>query len=852
MGRKSFPLATAGALLVLASASVAQADTGFGQVGKFGSFGSGDGQFTSLAGVAVDPASNDVYVVDRGNSRVEKFDSSGVFIDAFGADVGGAGVNICTTACLSGTSGSGDGQFSVPTGISVDSSGNVYVADSGNNRVEKFSSQGVSLSQITASDPSCVQAFLDPTAVALAPASGTLYVADTGNNRVVKVNPATGFCDSVFDSSIAASGTFNGPSGIATDSAGTIYVLDSGNARVEKFDSAGAFLSVLDSGGSPLAVAVDATSKDVYVADGLFSEGHIIEYDSTGAVLATFGFGKVTEPRGLTVNDALAKVFVTNGGGFFSLPEVLIFGQTTLPHTVTGAASSVAAISATVAGTVNPEGTETTYFFQYGLDTTYSTGCSTPPCSSPSTAAGSGELAVEASAGLTELQPNIIYHYRLVGTNDSGGRTFGADKTFTTEGEAPAILGESSSGVGPTAATLEARINPNNQATAYVFEYSTKATGEVLEGTVVKVPGASALSGFSAKGQSGRVEALGLTPSTIYYYRVIAENGTGKREGTVEQFETLPPPPSATTGGASGVTRKGATLTGTVNPKGTGSGSETTWCFQYGADATYASGIAGVPGNAGQGTSPVEVTAALNGLAPNTTYHYRLVAVNNVNTTGSSTACNTSGGYETDGEDRSFTTVALAPAVTTGLVVEATATTATLGGGIVPQGVDTKYHFEWGTTTGYGSNTPMPDGDAGSALNTQYVTAGIAGLAPGTSYHYRLVASSSGGTTYGWDQTLTTFPPVPAASTGSASTSSGGQSAPIVAFPNLSGLTPIPPPGAKPTSTPKALTKAQKLSKAVKACKRRPKKQRAACVKRAKKRYANPASKKQQSGSGKK
>ncbi|HEY5045203.1 MAG TPA: hypothetical protein VII53_05045 [Solirubrobacteraceae bacterium] len=845
MNLKSFLLGTAGALLLLASPSVAQADTGFGQVGKFGSFGSGDGQFRSLAGVAVDPASNDVYVVDSGNSRVEKFDSSGVFIDAFGADVGGTGVNICTTACLSGTSGSGDGQFSAPTGISVDSSGNVYVADSGNNRVEKFSSQGVYLSQITASDPSCVQAFLDPTAVALAPASGTLYVADTGNNRVVKVDPATGLCDGVFDSSIAASGTFNGPSGIATDSAGTIYVLDSGNARVEKFDSAGAFLSVLDSGGSPLAVAVDATSKDVYVADGFFSEGHIIEYDSTGAVLATFGFGKVTEPRELTVNDALTKVFVTNGGGFFSLPEVLIFGQTTLPHTVTGAASSVAAISATVTGTVNPEGTETTYFFQYGLDTTYSTGCSTPPCSSPSTPAGSGESAVEASAGLTELQPNIIYHYRLVGTNDSGGRTFGADKTFTTEGEAPAILGESSSGVGPTAATLEARINPNNQDTTYKFQYSTSPT---LENPTL-VSGASALSGFTLGGQSGRVEVGGLTASTIYYYRVIAENGTGEREGAIEQFETLPPPPSATTGGVSGVTRTGATLVGTVNPEGSGPSSETTWCFQYGTDTTYASGIAGAPGNAGQGTSPVDVTAALNGLAPHTTYHYRLVAVNNVNTTGSSTACNTSGGYETDGEDQSFTTVALVPAVTTGLVVEATATTAILGGGIVPQGVDTKYHFEWGTTTAYGSNTPMPDGDAGSALNTQYVTAGIAGLAPGTSYHYRLVASSSGGTTYGWDQLLTTSAPVPAASTGGA-LPGGGESAPIIPFPNLSGFAPMPP--AKTTITPKTLTNAQKLSKALKSCRKdKSKSKRKACDVKARKRYG-PVKKAKDKRKGKK
>jgi DNA-binding beta-propeller fold protein YncE len=841
MGRKSF-LGAAAALLLLASASVAQADTGFGQVGQFGSFGSGDGQFTGPAGVAVDQASNDVYVVDGGGSRVEKFEASGVFVAAFGADVGGPGVNVCTTACGPGTQGSGDGQFSGPVGIAVDSSGNVYVVDSGNNRVEKFSSSGVYLSQITATDPSCTKAFETPTAVAVAPASGALYVTDTKNNRVVKVDPATGLCDGVFDSSIAASGTFSSPSGVATDSAGTIYVLDSGNARVEKFDSAGAFLSVLDSGGSPNAVAVDATSKNVYVADGTPATGQIIEYDSTGTVLETFGFGNVNFPKELTVDDALSKVFVIHG---FVASEVLIFGQTTLPHTVTGAASGVTATSATVAGTVNPEGTETSYTFQYGLDTTYSTGCSTPPCSSPSTPAGSGGSAVPASAGLTELQPNITYHYRLVGTN-AAGTTFGADETFKTEGEAPTILGESSSGVGPTAATLQAQINPNNQGTTYTFEYST-SEAEVLAAKGTKLLGAAALGGFNLAGEPASVEASSLTPITVYYYRVLATNATGTTtDPTIEQFVTLPPPPSATTGAASGITRKAVALAGTVNPEGTGPGSETTWCFEYGADTTYSSGIAGAPGNAGPSTSPVEVTAALNGLAPNTTYHYRLVAVNSLSTTGQSTACNTRGGYETDGEDQSFTTVALAPAVTTGLVVEATATTAILGGGIVPQGVDTKYHFEWGTTTAYGSNTPMPDGDAGSALNTRYVTAGIAGLASGTSYHYRLVAISSGGTTYGWDQTLTTFPPVPAASTGPASTSSGGQSAPIIPFPNLSGLTPIPPIGTIGNPTP-ALTRAQRLSKALKACRKQPRKKRAACVKRTRRQYATSAPAKKRS-----
>jgi DNA-binding beta-propeller fold protein YncE len=842
VGLKRF-LVAAGALLVLASASVAQADTGFGQVGQFGSFGSGDGQFSAPAGVAVDQASNHVYVVDRGNSRVETFDSSGAFINTFGADVGGAGVDICTTACGPGTQGSGNGQFSSPTGITVDSSGNVYVVDSANNRVEKFSSSGAFLSQITATDPTCAQAFSNPQAVALAPVSGALYVADTANSRVAKIDPATGVCDGVFDGSIAASGTFSSPTGVATDSAGTIYVLDSGNARVEKFDSTGALLSALDSGGSPLALAVDATSNDAYVADESGTSGsHIIDYDSTGAVLGTFGFGLCCA-RGLAVNHALTKVYVTNE---FALPaSVLIFGQVTLPHTVTGAPSGVTATSATVAGTVNPDGTETSYSFQYGLDTTYSTGCSNPPCRSPSNSAGSGTSAVEATADLTELQPSAIYHYRLVGTNPSGS-TFGADETFTTEGEAPAIVGESSSGLTPTAATLEARINPNNQETTYRFQYGTSPTLE----NPTEFAGATALSGFSAEGDLATIEAGGLTPNTAYYYRVIAENGTGKREGTIEQFDTLPPPPSAATGGASGVTRTAATLAGTVNPGSNGPHSDTTWCFEYGMDTTYASGIAGVPGNAGEGTTPVEVTAALNGLTPNATYHYRLVAVNSLNTTGASTACETSGGYETDGQDHSFTTVAFAPAVSTDEVAYVSANTATLAGSILPQGVDTQYHFEYGTTTNYGASAPVPDGDAGTGIASEVVTESITGLTPNATYHYRLVATSSGGTVYGWDQAFATSD-IPIVQSAPLLTLALAPPSPqTTTFPDLFGLKPISPTGAVRDETP-ALTRAQRLSKALKACSKKPKRKHAACVKRARRRYATPTARKHRPGSEK-
>ncbi len=95
----------------------------YGPTGKWGSYGTGDGQFWAPFDAAVD-ADGHVYVTDTGNHRVQKFTSDGTFIMTWGSF------------------GAGDGQFSTPRGIAVDSSGNVYVADEGNNRIQIFTSTG--------------------------------------------------------------------------------------------------------------------------------------------------------------------------------------------------------------------------------------------------------------------------------------------------------------------------------------------------------------------------------------------------------------------------------------------------------------------------------------------------------------------------------------------------------------------------------------------------------------------------------------------------------------------------------------------------------------------------------------
>src|SRR3954453_10306467 len=94
------------------------------------------------------------------------------------------------------------------------------------------------------------------------------------------------------------------------------------------------------------------------------------------------------------------------------------------------------------------------------------------------------------------------------------------------------------------------------------------------------------------------------------------------------------------------------------------------------------------------------------------------------------------------------------PAVTTGAASNVTKSSADVSGTVNPERLATTYHFEYGTTTAYGTSTPTTDAGAGTA--DVPATATLTGLAPGTTYHYRLVATNAGGTTPGADMTFTT------------------------------------------------------------------------------------------------
>lgn len=247
---------------------------------------------------------------------------SGTFVPTVLPRVNACITNQCTFLLAWGQHGSVNGQFSSPNGVAIDPlSGNVYVADGGNDRIQRFSANGTFLSA-WGSAGSGRGLFSNPVGVSV-DSSGLVYVTDSGNNRIQKFTNNGTFliawgCANANNTACSASsltGHFNTPYGIAAAS-GNVYVVDSGNARIEKFASNGtSFLTMWGSSGTgigqfntPVGIGLDAVGN-VYVADS----GHNRVLKFTGNGTETGGFGCP-----FAYNETCLS---GNGGGQFTAPK---------------------------------------------------------------------------------------------------------------------------------------------------------------------------------------------------------------------------------------------------------------------------------------------------------------------------------------------------------------------------------------------------------------------------------------------------------------------------------------------------------------------------------------------------
>lgn len=321
---------------------------------------------------------------------------------------------------------------------------------------------------------------------------------------------------------------------------------------------------------------------------------------------------------------------------------------------------------------------------------------------------------IQLGAGLSGNQAS---HYSLAAS------TIGVNQVTPT----PVVTTGSASSIASTSATLSGTANAKGVSTTVTFQY-----GETLSygTTVAATP--SPVSGSTDTAVSAALS--GLTPGTSYNFRVVGTNANGTTLGANQTF-TTPGPPSVVTGGASGVTNNAATLAGSV----TANGADATVTFEYGETTAYGTTVSGSPGPV-SGFASTPVSAAISGLTPGTTYHYRLVAGNTNGTT--------------PGSDQTFTTAA-PPLAVTGAASGVSSGTATVSGTVTANFSAATVTIEYGETTAYGSSvTASPSPVAGGTATT--VSALLSGLAPTTTYHYRVVATNSYGTDTGDDATFTT------------------------------------------------------------------------------------------------
>jgi phosphodiesterase/alkaline phosphatase D-like protein len=245
------------------------------------------------------------------------------------------------------------------------------------------------------------------------------------------------------------------------------------------------------------------------------------------------------------------------------------------------------------------------------------------------------------------------------------------------------------------------------------------------------------------------IAITGLTSNTTYHYRVAAVNSFGTTYGADMTFTTGSTAPTATTNTASAVGITSATLNGTVNANN----DSTTVTFEYGADTNYGRTITASQSPV-TGSSDTAVSETVFDLTPKTTYHYRVVAVNSSGTA-----------Y---GADMTFTTTGSVPTAATYAATNVSSTGATLNGTVNAKYDSTTVTFQYGLDTNYGS-TVTTDQSPVTGIGNKAVSAVITGLTSNTTYHFRVKAENSIGTTYGSDMTFFTTSTGPTATTLAAS-----------------------------------------------------------------------------------
>jgi serine/threonine-protein kinase len=288
--------------------------------------------FSAPAGVTVDAAGT-VYVADSGNNQIRAITSAGVVTTYAGSGTAGATEGALTTA-----------QFAAPAGVAVDAAGDLFVADTNNNKIRLISAASAVVSTFAGSGTAgatdatgAAASFNHPTGVAV-DAAGNVYVADSGNNKIRKIS-ATGVVTTLAGSGTAGAAdgtgnqaTFSAPSAVTVDALGNVYVADTNSNKIRMVTASGVVTTFAGSGAAgavdatgiaasfsaPSAISIDIAGN-LYVADRgnnkirFVSATRVVSTwagtGTAGALDATGASATFNQPQGVVADD-LGNVYV--------------------------------------------------------------------------------------------------------------------------------------------------------------------------------------------------------------------------------------------------------------------------------------------------------------------------------------------------------------------------------------------------------------------------------------------------------------------------------------------------------------------------------------------------------------
>jgi hypothetical protein len=574
------------------AATPALANSGYALTKAIGAKGPGAGQMELApnSGVAVNDATHDVYVADTGNRRVDVFNDEGAFQFAFGKEVEPLlKGDVCTslTGCQKGASGHEPGEFEAPTSVAVDNAtgggGDVYVADTGAGVIQKFTAEGVLIESWG------VKGQLDQ-----APAPTVIGELVAGSN-VVSLTSGN-FLGEFFGGEEVIGAGIPAGARIVNCPSNTSCEL----SKAAEVTATGVSITAAPQGFGRLGIsgiAVAPTAGELL----LYSEGpgkHLLEFERNGGFVQgspTAGFG----PGGSIALDGAGDVYLSSNGGVIKLTPK---GEP-LPGGAAGDATGLTANQASNDLYVDRGSSIEDFGPSGNAITTFS----------------SGQLEAGGGAGLAA---------------DSGnGTVYAANATadqLEAFGVAIVVDTKPPAEQKGTSVTFEGEVNPEGGKVSeckfeYVSEQSEGGFGTPGAQTAACEPSAIG-EGTSLVPVSAKI--AGLTGGTKYEVRLLAthENARGEQTsvaGATELFTTSTVP-VITNPEAANLTATGAELRADVNPENL----QVHRCvFEYGTGTSYGQSAPCKDPDAaeiGAGTTPVPVSAQIEGLAANATYHWRL------------------------------------------------------------------------------------------------------------------------------------------------------------------------------------------------------------------------------------